>query len=379
MEVLQGIFEGNGYTLIIHREEDYKSFYSCVYAAKHETDQPVKTRNARQMRSDITELEKKNPMYFHLFQPKHFVCDGDHSPEVCLKRDLDKIVKEKKPPTPRECFAAADLLKRCIHIVRYNNSVQGNLKKARGYIFAPIDKNCPESEPICILMLEKQSGSLQFANIHCNGDAKRKLTTSLGVCMNKDHIHCYGLRFANRFDLLFESNISYGKNENEKDLFRRLSIEFYDTEEQSERIRNIICNVELEADNVDLFCKLASNAVTDETTLDDKKTILKNHVDELRNAKKSPGECEIYALSSVYNVDIIVQNEEWQTFMSVLCSYATCFDSPIILCRQELKGKPLFNPHVTHRNSCSCRQVIPEMQGHVGKIQANIRQAICMF
>ena len=31
MEVLQGIFEGNGYTLIIHPEEDYKSFYSCVY------------------------------------------------------------------------------------------------------------------------------------------------------------------------------------------------------------------------------------------------------------------------------------------------------------------------------------------------------------
>nr|XP_022291453.1 uncharacterized protein LOC111102840 [Crassostrea virginica] len=376
MEVLQGIFEGNGYTLNIHREEDYKSFYSCVYAAKHGSDQPVKSRNARQMRSDITELEKKNPMYFHLFLPKHVVCDGDHSPEVCLKRDLDKIVKEKKPPTPRECFAAADLLKRCIYIVRYNNTVQGNLKKVRGYIFAPIDKNCPDIEPICILMLEKQSGSLQFANIHCNGDAKRKLITSLGVCMNKEHSHCYGLRFANRFDFLFESSISYGKDENEKDLFRRLSIEFYDTEEQNERILNIICNVELEADNVDLFCKLANNSVTDETTLDDKKKMLKDHVDEVRNMKKTPGECELYALSSVYNVDIIVKYEEWQTFMSVVCTYATCFDSPIILYSGDMEGKWVYTPHITHSDSCSCRQKIPEIEGHIGKIKANILETV---
>ena len=55
-------------------------------------------------------MERKNAMFFHLFLPAYCECDGDHSPEDCLKRDLDKMVKEKKPPTPRECFAAADLL-----------------------------------------------------------------------------------------------------------------------------------------------------------------------------------------------------------------------------------------------------------------------------
>lgn len=45
MESLRTVFEENGYSLAIHRE-DNKSFYSCLYLAKHDSEQTVKSKNA---------------------------------------------------------------------------------------------------------------------------------------------------------------------------------------------------------------------------------------------------------------------------------------------------------------------------------------------
>ena len=164
MESLRTVFEENGYTLAIHRE-DNKSFYSCLYLAKHDSEQPVKSKNARQMQTDIFELERKIAMFFNLFLPAYCECDGDHSPEDCLKRDLDEMVKKKKLPTPMECFAAADLLKRCIYIIRCIDTVWYSLKQVSGYIFAPMDKKGATLDPLCLLMIEKQNGLIEFANI----------------------------------------------------------------------------------------------------------------------------------------------------------------------------------------------------------------------
>ena len=186
MESLRTVFEENGYSLAIHRE-DNKSFYSCLYLAKHDSEQTVKSKNARQMQTDIFELERKNAMFFHLFLPAYCECDGDHSPEDCLKRDLDKMVKEKKPPTPRECFAAADLLKRCIYIIRCNDTVGYNLQQLSGYIFAPMDKKGATLDPICLLMIEKQNSLVQFANIYCNGNFG--MTSYLGIPVNERSTH----------------------------------------------------------------------------------------------------------------------------------------------------------------------------------------------
>ena len=68
MESLRTVFEENGYSLAIHRE-DNKSFYSCLYLAKHDSEQTVKPKNARQMQTDIFELERKNAMFFPFVSP----------------------------------------------------------------------------------------------------------------------------------------------------------------------------------------------------------------------------------------------------------------------------------------------------------------------
>lgn len=79
-----------------------------------------------------------------------------------------------------------------------------------------------------------------------------------------------------------------------------------------------------------------------------------------------PGDGEFYALSSVYNVDIIVDKTgrgQWQKFMAVVCTYASSFDSLIILQNQGQKGKVCYGPYVTQPDSCFCCQNIPEIQG----------------
>ena len=85
-------------------------------------------------------------------------------------------------------------------------------------------------------------------------------------------------------------------------------------------------------------------------------------------------------MSSVYNIDFIVDKTgrgEWETFMSVVCTYASCFDSPVILHTQTREGD--FIPYVTTSNTCSCRQRIPEIQGHIGRINANVHEAVCTY
>ena len=151
------------------------------------------------------------------------------------------------------------------------------------------------------------------------------MTSYLGISVNEEHAYCFGLRLANAFSLLFESKVFYGRNSDVKDLYHLLSFEFYGTEEQHNRILNIICRFELEADNVELFCKFVDSSVTNETRFIDKKKILNTNVERVQNQPKSSADCKLYALSSVFHVDIIVDktgNGNWETYMSVVCTYA---------------------------------------------------------
>lgn len=120
-----------------------------------------------------------------------------------------------------------------------------------------------------------------------------------------------------------------------KDLYYLLSLEFYGTEEQHNRILNIICRSELEANNVEFFCKFDDSSVTNETRFTDKKKILKTNVERVQNQPKSSADCELYALSSVFHVDIIVDktgNGNWETYMSVVCTYAGFFLIRLLFC-----------------------------------------------
>ena len=384
MEGFHRLFQTQGYSLIVHLK-DNASFYYCLHSAIHNFQDPVSQKNADQMQKDLFEFEKKNSMYFHLFQPKSISCNGEHPSIDCLQKDLENMRKEKKQPSPREFFAAADLLQRYICIIRCHDSHQVNIQRLQGYIFAPTDKNALTPEPICILMIEKGNGLAEFANVYPNGNLTMDLSSCPFILLNEEHKHCFGLRFANEVSLLFDGSVAYGNKSDVKDLYRRLSLEFYGTENHHRRILNIICNFELEDDNLELFCKYADPSVNEESSLDEKRKLLKSHIEQIRNRMKLSIDGEFYALSSVYNIDLIVDKtgrEEWETFMSVVCTYASCFDSPVILRTQTREGD--FIPYVTTSKACSCRQRIPEIQGHIGRINANVHEAVstydkCMF
>lgn len=373
MEDLRKIFQGKGYTLTTYPGDGY-SFYYCLMAKMDR--KPLTQKKAREMQTELFEFQKKNSMYYHLFLSQYEQCDGTLSPNECLQIDFEKMRKTKKPPAPREVFAAAEMLQRHICIIRFDRSVGGDIQKFKGYIFAPTSKHGLQMEPLCLLMLKIDDEIVEFGRIGPENNIK-DLKSCPGKMVNMDHKHCFGLRFVNDFSVLFDQKVAYGEKSDVKDLYRRLSLEFYGTESHHGRILNIVCNFELEEDNLELFCKYADNTITEETSLDDKRKCLKKHTDDVRRRIKPGGEGELFAVSSVYNVDLIIDGtgrDEWETYMSVVCCYLSCFDSPIILRRQGRNG--VFMTYVTKSGTCSCRQQKPVIQGHIGKVKGNIHGAV---
>ena len=372
-------FEEKGFLFVFNQQDN--SLFHCLCLANK--DSPSEdSKNAGQMQKELYEFEIKNSTYFHLFQPFLNECNGDHSAVDCLEKELEKMRKEKRPPTPREFFAAADFFQRYICLYRCQNSNSLDIQNLPGYIFAPTNKNCIDEEPICILMLEKPNKPTEFATFS-HETLTKCLSKCPGVLKNKNHAHCFGVRFQNMFSILF-GEISLGGNpeikEIEKDIYHHLSLEMYGTESHHVRILNIICTLELEDDNVDLFCKFAINSVTDDTNLKQKKNLLKEHVEKIKNGTKPAGEGEYYALSSVYNVEIIVDDTgygEWKAYMPVIFTYANCFESPIIMYKEKKDGKYL--PYIKESNVCSCLKNPPKIQGHIGRVKASIHEAVCMY
>lgn len=377
MDCCQEIFREKGYKLTVYSKDNY-SFYHCLYMTDLDIKQDVTTEKARQKQKDVFEFEVKNSIYYHLFLPQSVECDGKLSPRDCYLADLNKIRKEEKTPTPREIFAAAEMLQRCICIIRFDHVAGADIERLKGYVFAPTNELL-DMEPICILMMEQCGGCVIFSRI-CRVDNTADLKPCPGNIVNLNHRQCFGLRFVNEFSVLFDCPVVFGEKTEVKDLYRCLSLEFYGTEIHHDRILNIICNLELEEDNLELFCKYADNTITEETSIDKKKRILKTHVEAIKKRTKPPGEGELLALSSVFNVDLIVDNTgrgEWVTYMSVVCCYLSSFDSPIILRIESETGD--YMPYVTETDTCSCRQQKPQIQGHIGKVNANIHDAVCMY
>lgn len=378
MERCQEIFRNEGYKLDVYSKDNY-SFYHCLNMAVSDKKQDITLKKAMQKQNDLFEFEMKNPIYYHLFLPQCFECDGKLHARDCLSYDLKTIQKGKKPPTPREIFAAAEMLQRCICVIRFDHVARWDIKRLKGYMFAPTNKQVLDTEPICILMMEQYGGCIIFGRI-CRVDDLANLKSCPGNIANLNHKQCFGLRFVNEFSVLFDCHVAFGERADVKDLYRRLSLEFYGTEMHHDRILNIICNLELEEDNLELFCKYADNTITEETSVGVKRKILKTHIEAVKKRMKPPGEGELFALSSVFNVDLIVDNtgrDEWETYMSVVCCYLSCFDSPIILRVQGRNG--VYMPYVTEPGTCSCRQQKPQILGHIGKVKGNIHKTVCMF
>ncbi|XP_061176150.1 uncharacterized protein LOC133185108 [Saccostrea echinata] len=360
-----------GYIVTTHPKDKNSFYYSLQTALNTENG-----KNVKQMRDEVFKLEVDNALYFHLFHPQCVSCDGTTHPRDCLSSDLERVKKEKKYVSPREVYAAAELLQQNIFLIRYDRSRSEDMLGFRGYIFAPSIRKCLDSEPVYILMIENQDGSVEFGNLDFR-DHNKDLKSCPWDLVNEEHKNCFGLRFRNSFRLLFDGSVRYGIKDDVKDLYRRLSLEFYGNEDYHDRILNIICNFELEEDNLDLFCKYADNTINEETTVSEKERLLKIHTEKAKNRQKPPSDGELYAISSVFNVDIVVDKMcrgDWETYMSVACTYACCFNSPILLRLQTSRGE--YMPYVTAPGECSCRQKKPEIQGHIGKIKDDIHKAV---
>ncbi|XP_061176772.1 uncharacterized protein LOC133185510 [Saccostrea echinata] len=372
MDRAESVLQRKGYGLTRHPKDENSFYYSLNLASERG---PLSRKSATQMRDEVFEFEVNNAWYFHLFHPQYVRCDGTMHPRDCLSSDLEKKKKEKKYVSPREIYAGAELLQKNICLIRYNRSCNEDMLGFQGYIFAPSIRQCLDSEPVCIVMVEDEDGSVEFGNVDFR-DHKKDLKSCPWGLVNEEHKNCFDLRFGNNFCLLFDGSVRYGMKDQVKDLYRRLSLEFYGNEDYHDRILNIICNFELEGDNLDLFCKNADDSINEETTTVEKERLLKTHTKEVKNRMKPSGDGELYAISSVFNVDIIVDKMcrgDWETFLSVSCTYACCFESPILLRQQTLRE---YIPYVTVPGACSCRQKKPEIQGHIGKIKDDIHNAV---
>lgn len=150
-----------------------------------------------------------------MFLPQCVECDGDCPPRDCLSADLKTIQKGKKPPTPREIFAAAEMLQRCICVIRFDHVAGGDIERLKGYMFAPTNKQLLDMEPICILMMVQYGGCIIFGRI-CRLDNMADLKSCPGDIANLNHRQCFGLRFVNEFSVLFDCHVAFGKKKMSK-------------------------------------------------------------------------------------------------------------------------------------------------------------------
>ena len=362
-----------GLSLTTHQERG-DSFYCCICVANN-NQHPVNLKHAKDMQNKIFECEMKNSMYFHLFRPQCITCDGNHLATDCLKQDFKKMNKEKTPPSPREVFAAADFLQRYICVFKFEESDDINSKNFLGYIFSPMNKIGINVDPVYILMSGDEN-SLEFSNV-----CFKKSNVFPGDLTNKDHMNCVGRRFANDFTSLFHANVSFTGNSS--NMYSHLSSIFYGTKTLDRRILNIICNFELEEDKLDLFYSYANSSIPEQTNtkVKDKRSMLETHVESVR-VQKCFGDGEFYALSSVYNVDVILDTTgrgEWKKFMSVICTNVCCFDSPVILQKEPTTSPITYRAFDANSDGCSCCWNQPEIQGHIEKMKGKIHKMVCTY
>lgn len=114
---------------------DCQSFYHWMCTAGETKDYLVTQNEAEQMENNLFKFENKNPNYYHLFLTKCVSCEGTHSPKNCLNGELKRMKRGKKPPTPRDVFAAAEMLQTYIYITRFDQSVDRNIAELEARVY----------------------------------------------------------------------------------------------------------------------------------------------------------------------------------------------------------------------------------------------------
>ncbi|KAK3097096.1 hypothetical protein FSP39_006324 [Pinctada imbricata] len=373
LEIACRILRRSGYDIKTY-QNDRNEFFQIVGE-----DFPGKSKSASSMRKEICEFEEKHRQYFQLFLARNLSRPLTQSePSENFRDDLNITRKKGTAPTPREVFAAAELLQRSIYIFEFSGTKDRDIDAMTGVVYAPVIRlelpTAANKMTMLIMALDDRNQMIPyFARIIPRNDGDTIIPYPAPV-YNADHKNCIQARFRNTF-LDMHTFYSMGQEADKKDFFRRLSIEVYGTDQYSNMVKKLICDLEMEDDNLDVFTKFIEGHQED-SALDERKREMREHVEKLRAGTKMLGDGELFAAASIFNVSIFVDKgcaDLWELFCPLGDTYAITFDSPIAFKRQTVDR---YMPFVTNSRKCACEQGKINVKGKVVVVKEDIYRAL---
>ncbi|KAK3095854.1 hypothetical protein FSP39_020034 [Pinctada imbricata] len=313
-------------------------------------------------RTKIEEFLQSNRSHFQVYLPK------STSWTVKATDDLQKDLKKCKslPPSPREVFAATEILQREIHIIELNKerNIHSPSSSFSHAVFAPsiltkitAAKDSDDKTPLIVFRFEDENGIVKFAEVSGNF---HMLRNSFSVS-NEKHKNCCIVRYQNTWTNLLSDGVCVIPSDY-LDLYCAFSLIFYDDMEYRDRVKEMICAFESTEENVNMIASLLKTSANDQKEIKDEK-IIEEHVRDLRWDDAKPYEPELFALASIFNVPVFVDTtgggEHWSLYMPLVNNCNVLFDNPVMLKR----NKDFKYKIVNCQGQCFCQQRKPNVKG----------------
>ena len=371
LDIACTILRLNGYDISTYKN-DGNEFFQIIGE-----NFPGKSKNASATRHAVCEFQEKHGLYFQLFIPRKIDSSVTVTdPKDNFERDINIMKRKGVTPTPRDIFAAAELLEHCIYVFEFTGNSDHDVDSFHGVVYAPVIKQELPSKTFATMLLmtlDPNTHQPSFARIVTRTDGDTVVPYPAPI-YNVEHKNCYESRFRNTFQEMCTFSPP-GQQTDKKDFFRRLSIEMYGTDQYRDMVKKVVCYFLEEDDNLDVVSRLMDD-YREDTTLDERRTQVTDHVKKVRVSTKLPTQVEIFAAASLFNVNIFVdQNcaDVWEMFCPLGDTYATTFDSPVALKRQAVDT---YLPYVTNARSCACRQRSINVKGKIVAVKEDIYRAL---
>ena len=357
--------------LLSHEEDEDIDFYGII--AEHFKPEKV---TESECRAELAKFILKHKFQFQIFLPASSNWTSD------ALKDLTQDVRSKgrRPPSPREIYATAELLQRDVHLIQFSGNTQSDTDKFSVAVFSPVfkaklsskgDENMGNDEnntPLLLLLVRNPDGYLQFSEI--TGDVQ-SVDDALSL-PRATHKLCSVTRYRNSFSTLFQQRHFRLEEGGGHDFYKTLSIVFYGDETYRDRVKEMICSFESDQDHVDMVVSFLDS--TNETN---NSKVAKQHVVNLRSETVLPKDPEFFAAASIFNVPIFLDkngaSEYWNLYMPLTGAYGNTFESSIILTRLNSSKYRIV---VNNPGQCLCRQELPFVKGKLGTFKDRIYDEI---
>ena len=359
-------------------DNDNGDFYRII--AEH--FQPTTT--VSECKAEIAKFILKHKRQFHMFLPV-----ATRWTTNALK-DLEQDVQSSRnlAPSPREIYAAVELLRREIHLIKFS----GDTKDDTGFykfsvtVFSPVlktkfssggnegEENDQHKNPLLLLFVRNADGKLRFAELA--GDSSATYN-ALPLPVDTHKLCCVS-RYRNDFSTLLKPLSFQSQEDGSHDFYKTLSIVFYGTDMYRDRVKEMICIFEEDPDHVDMTVSFL-----DSSDNSNKSDVAKEHVTRIRSETELPKELEIFAAASIFNVpiflDAIGNGEHWNLYMPLTGAFGNVFSCHVLLRREGCK----FDLVVNNPGLCLCQQERPFVRGKLGifndQIYEKIREILGML